>query len=298
MSTNMKMTDIDNAKLEEAMQAYVDEQVKEKLVQLVFALQDTKLFVPAMPAQKNGGFQPYVVKNSQGDLYMPAFTSIKKFPAGQKYMGMLKMPYKHCVSMLLDSPTLVQGIVLNPYADNLMLKTQMLELSRKAETMAKPKAYSVKTEDFHMVVRHNAEFRIIPEKLFSQKLEFVKSLSEETLCELYKKPYADVGQADKFPYKEDSFEMMELSIRDDLSILQITAPAQNLRQTNCRELYIAWNPLTEQMGYYTIEKGLESEGKKFYLNAFKEDGTWKKLEEAPADGNIISRVMELFGGES
>ena len=92
MSTNMKMTDIDNAKLEEAMQAYVDEQVKEKLVQLVFALQDTKLFVPAMPAQKNGGFQPYVVKNSQGDLYMPAFTSIKKFPAGQKYMGMLKMP--------------------------------------------------------------------------------------------------------------------------------------------------------------------------------------------------------------
>lgn len=297
---SIKMSDIDNTKLEEAMQAYMNEQVKDKLVQLVFALQNTKLFVPATLTQKKGGFQPYIMKNTEGDMYMPAFTSMKKFPQNQKYQGMLKMQYKQCVSMLLDHPTLVQGIVLNPFADNLMLKTQMLELSRKLEQNAKeqPKVYKIKTDDFRMITRHTVEFRQIPEKLFAQKTEFISSLSEDVLCELYKVPYTESGQEGQFPYTKDSFEMMELSIREDLSIIQIMAPSKYLYQTNCRELYIVWNPLTEQVGYYTIEKGLDSEEKKFYLDVFKEDGSWEKLEEAPAEGNVMNRIMELFGGES
>lgn len=296
-----KMNDIDNARLEEAMQVYMKDQDKEHLVQLAYAIQNTKLFVPAMAVQKQkqGGFQPYIVKNGDGDMYMPAFTSMKKFPNNQKYQAMLKIQYKQCVSMLLDNPTLVQGIVLNPYSDNLTLKSQMLELSRKVEQSEKaaPKAYSVKTDDFRMIVRHNVEFHKIPEKLFAQKLEFIRTLNEEMLCELYKEPYTEVGQEAQCPYTKDSFEMMELSIRDDLSIMQIIAPSKYLYQTNCRELYIVWNPLTEQIGYYVIEKGMDTEEIKFHLDAFKEDGTWEKLEAAPADGNVMNRVMELFGGE-
>ncbi len=91
--------------------------------------------------------------------------------------------------------------------------------------------------------------------------------------------------------------MMELSVRDDLSIIQIIAPSKFLYQTNCRELYIVWNPLTEQIGYYVIEKGLDTEEVKFHLDRIKEDGSCEKLEEAPADGNVMNRVMELFGGE-
>lgn len=296
---SIKMNDIDNTKLEEAMQVYMKDQDKENLIKLVYAIQETKLFVPAMAVQKKGGFQPYIIKNAQGDLYMPAFTSMQKFPQTQRYQGMLKIQYKQCVSMLLDTPTLVQGIVLNPYTDNLMLKSQMLELSRKVEQSAKeaPKTFSVKTEDFRMIVRHNVEFHQIPEKLFAQKLEFIKNLNEETLCELYKAPYAEVGQDGQYPYTKDSFEIMELSIRDDLSIMQIIAPSKYLYQTNCRELYVVWNPQTEQVGYYVIEKGMDTEDIKFHLDAFKEDGSWEKLEEAPSDGNIMNRVMELFGGE-
>lgn len=295
------MNDIDNARLEEAMQVYMKDQDKEHLVQLAYAIQNTKLFVPAMAVQKQkqGGFQPYIVKNGDGDMYMPAFTSMKKFPNNQKYQAMLKIQYKQCVSMLLDNPTLVQGIVLNPYSDNLTLKSQMLELSRKVEQSEKaaPKAYSVKTDDFRMIVRHNVEFHKIPEKLFAQKLEFIRTLNEETLCELYKEPYTEVGQEAQYPYTKDSFEMMELSIREDLSIMQISAPSKYLYQTNCRELYIVWNPLTEQIGYYVIEKGMDTEEIKFHLDVFKEDGTWEKLEAAPAEGNVMNRVMELFGGE-
>lgn len=295
------MNDIDNARLEEAMQVYMKDQDKEHLVQLAYAIQNTKLFVPAMAVQKQkqGGFQPYIFKNGDGDMYMPAFTSMKKFPNNQKYQAMLKIQYKQCVSMLLDNPTLVQGIVLNPYSDNLTLKSQMLELSRKVEQSEKaaPKAYSVKTDDFRMIVRHNVEFHKIPEKLFAQKLEFIRTLNEEMLCELYKEPYTEVGQEAQYPYTKDSFEMMELSIREDLSIMQIIAPSKYLYQTNCRELYIVWNPQTEQIGYYVIEKGMDTEEIKFHLDAFKEDGTWEKLEAAPADGNVMNRVMELFGGE-
>lgn len=295
---SIKMNDIDNAKLEEAMQVYMEGQDRENLIKLVYAIQEAKLFVPAMAAQKKAGFQPYIIKNAQGDMYMPAFTSMKKFPQNQKYQGMLKIQYKQCVSMLLDHPTLVQGIALNPFSDNLMLKTQMLELSRKVEQSAKdaPKAYSVKTDDFRMVVRYNVEFYKIPEKLYAEKMEFIRSLSEEVLCGLYKEPYIEVGQEKQYPYTKDSFEMMELSIRDDLSIIQIIAPAAYLYQTNCKELYIVWNPLTEQVGYYAIEKGMDTEEVKFHLAVVREDGTKEKLEEAPAEGNVMNRVMELFGG--
>ncbi len=296
---SVKMTDIDNTRLEEAMQVYMKDQNKETLVQLVYAIQETKLFVPAMAVEKKGGFQPYIIKNSEGDLYMPAFTGMKKFPQNQKYQGMLKIQYKQCVAMLLDHPTLVQGIALNPFSDNLMLKSQMLELSRKVEQSAKeqPKAYKVKTDDFRMIVRHNVEFHKIPQRLFEQKLEFIRGISEETLCTLYQEPYTEVGQEKNYPYTKDDFEMMELSIRDDLSIMQILPPSQYLYQTNCRELYIAWNPLTEQVGYYVIEKGLDTEEVKFHLDVFKEDGTWEQREAAPLDGNVMNRVMELFGGE-
>lgn len=296
---SVKMTDIDNTRLEEAMQVYMKDQNKETLVQLVYAIQETKLFVPAMAVEKKGGFQPYIIKNSEGDLYMPAFTGMKKFPQNQKYQGMLKIQYKQCVAMLLDHPTLVQGIALNPFSDNLMLKSQMLELSRKVEQSAKeqPKAYKVKTDDFRMIVRHNVEFHKIPQRLFEQKLEFIRGISEETLCTLYQEPYTEVGQEKNYPYTKDDFEMMELSIRDDLSIMQILPPSQYLYQTNCRELYIVWNPLTEQVGYYVIEKGLDSEAVDFHLDVFQEDGTWEKREAAPSDGNVMNRVMELFGGE-
>lgn len=298
---NVKMNDIDNKKLEDAMQVYIDGQEKENLVKLVFALQDTKLFVPAMAVPKKGGFQPYIVKNQQGDMYMPAYTSIKKFPEGQAYQGILKVQYKQCVSMLLDNPTLVQGIALNPYSDNLMLKTQMLELSRQVEKQAQqakaaPKAYQVKETDFRMIVRNNAEFHKIPERLFSQKMEFIQGISGEALCELYKVPYAEVGQESKFPYTEDSFEIMELNIREDLKIIQVMAPSQYLYQTNCRELYIVCNPQDGRIGYYVIEKGLDKEGGKFFLDEVMEDGTRKKLEEAPPEGTVMNRVMELFGG--
>ncbi len=292
---SVKMTDIDNKGLEAAMQGYIENQDKDHLLRLVFALKDARLFVPAMA--KKGGFQPYVVKNQAGDMYMPVFTSIKKFPKDEKYQGMLKMQYKQCASMLLDNPTLVQGIALNPYTDSLMLKTQMLELARKVDTHLKehpPKAYTVKTDDFRMVMRHNVEFHLIPKKLYEEKMDFINSLTEEELCRLYKIPFEQAGQAKIFTYTKDSFDIMELNVREDLNMMQIATPSEFLYKTNCREVYIVWNPQTGRIAYYMIEKGTDPEGKQFLLDVAKDDGTWESLEDAPAEGAVMNRVMELF----
>ena len=100
-----RMPDIDNTKLEEVMASYAEKQDKERLSQLVFALKDTELFIPTMIKPNNEGLKPYIIKNPEGDLYMPSFTSIKKIPLDQKYQGMLKMKYMQCVSLLLDKPS-------------------------------------------------------------------------------------------------------------------------------------------------------------------------------------------------
>lgn len=57
-----------------------------------------------------------------------------------------------------------------------------------------------------------------------------------------------------------------------------------------------WNPLTDQVGYYAVEKGLDTEEVQFHLSVVREDGSKEKLEEAPSDGNVMNRIMELFGG--
>lgn len=297
---NIKMNDIDNSKLEAAMKAYAQDPDKDNLVKLVMAIKDTKLFVPARAIPEKGGFQPYVIKNQEGEMYMPAFTAQAKLPKDQKYQGVLKLAYKQCASMLLDNPTLVQGIALNPFSENLLLKVQMLELTRKVERhemevrQQKPKAMQIKADDFRMVTRHNTEFHEIPEKLYAGKREFIESLSEDVLCELYREPYVQMGQAGHYSFTRDSFEIMDLNIRDDLNVIQIVAPAQYLYRTNCRELYIVWNPQTERICYYVIAKGAKDEKDGFYLDVVKEDGSWEQLEDAPAEGSIINRVMELF----
>ncbi len=292
---SIKMNDIDNTKLEQAMQAYISQQDKENLMKLVLALQGAQLFVPAMAVPQEKSFQPYVLRNKEGILYMPAFTCQAKLAEGRRYQGALKLHYRQCVSMLLDHPTMIEGIALNPHTDNLMLKTQMLELSRKMEQEApQMKTASIKLDDFRKIMRHDVEFHLIPKILYEKKLEFLDTLSGETLCELYKKPYTAMKQEQHYNHTKDDFEIMELNIKDELNIMQIMLPSKYLFQTNCREIYIAWNPKTERVGYYMLEKGTDQEEEQFFLDIVKEDGSCEKLEDAPSEGNVLNRIMELF----
>ena len=43
-----------------------------------------------------------------------------------------------------------------------------------------------------------------------------------------------------------------------------------------------------------MEKSAEPQEKLFHLISVKEDNTWEKLEDAPSEGNVMNRVMELF----
>jgi len=290
--------DIDNTKLEQAVHAFVQEPGEEKFVSIVNEIRNTALFVPAMAVPEKGGYQPYVMKNPQGDMFMPAYTAEDKFPDRQSYQTMVRLPYGQCVSMLLDQETPVKGILLNPGTeDSLFLKKEMLELGRQIERdgqKANPQIVTLKADDFYMVTRHVAEFHQIPAKLYEGKVEFIKSLSKEKLCELYKQPYIELEQEGRFPYTKDDFDLMELNISDDLHMVQVTAPTKKLVQTTCREMYYVWNPKTEKVGCYGIEKGAGPDQPEFFLDEMKEDGDYEQLEEAPSEGNVLSRVMELF----
>lgn len=296
MST--QKNDIDNTKLELAVHEFLQAPGEEKFVAIVNEIKDTVLFVPAMAVPEKGGYQPYVMKNPEGEMFMPAYTAEDKFPDKESYETMLKLSYQQCVSMLIDQETPVKGILLNPAAEgSLILKKEMLELSRQVERdgqKANPHMVTLKMEDFHMVTRHVAEFHQIPAKLYEEKAEFIQSLSKEKLCELYKVPYIELEQEERFPYTEDDFEMMELNISDNLYMVQVTAPAKNLVKTTCRELYYVWNPNTQKVGCYGIEKSSEPDQPEYFLDEIKEAGDYEQLEEAPSEGNVINRVIELF----
>lgn len=289
----------ENKKLELAVNDFLQAPGEEKFKAVVNEIKDKALFVPAMEVPEKGGYQPYVMKNPEGEMFMPAYTAEDKFPDQETYETMLKLPYQQCVSMLIDHETPVKGILLNPAAEgSLLLKKKMLELSRQIERdeqqAANPNLVTLKIEDFHMVTRHVAEFHQIPAKLYEEKEEFIRGLSKEKLCELYKNPYIELEQEGRFPYTEDDFEMMELNISDDLYMVQVTAPAKNLVKTTCREIYYVCNPNTQKVGCYGIEKGSDPGQPEYFLDEIKEGGEYEQLEEAPSEGNVINRVIELF----
>ncbi len=292
---DIRENDIDDAKLLECMHTYIADPTRETLLGLVMELKEMDVFVPVMINQKKQRIQPYVIKNKEEEMYVPAFTSVSKFPEDQSYEGMQKLKYKQCVSMLLESGDVVQGLVLNPYSDNLMIKKQMLELSNQIEQeMPKFQTTTIKLDDFRMITRYNVEFRKIPGELFGKKLEFIKGLSAETLCDMYRHPYTEVNQEEHFEFTADDFDIMELDVREDMNIMQIMLPSKHLFQTNCREMYIVWNPQTEWICCYVVEKAADPQNGEFLLKEIRWDGSWVNLKEAPSEGNVMNYVMELF----
>lgn len=309
----------ETTKTEQLIKFYKEDPAKENLQALVHQMKKTTFFVPGMfpdtpeiqemkeQAKANPGQQvklpegtapiPAILTNSEGVMYFPIYTSIAQIPKEPKFDLIMNMPFKSCYTLALNEGMGTQGVVLNPFSDNLRFKKELLEIIRKEDEMiaAGAKQVQLTPQQFKTMMRQKAEFRDFPSRVYGEGAEFIQKLSDEKealVNEIYQKAFQ---QPNLYPYSESDFSVMALNISDELLLVRIDLPQVKEKAQLCYRIYVTLNPTNDEIHYFTIERGKEK-GQRNLGGVNKE---LKHVEHggAPVEGAEIQRIMDIIEQE-
>ena len=303
-------------KAEQLIQIYKEDMVKDNLRALLHQLQKTMFIIPAMlPKDVNKeelqkiavesgegvvklpeGTRPVpcILTNKDGATFFPVYTSQTHIPKEPKFDVLMNMPFKSCYTLALSESLKAEGIALNPFTDNLLLKRELLEAIRKddANAAAQGKQMKITPEQFKMMMRQRAEFHDLPLRAYQEGAAFVHQLSDERealINEIYKNAYQ---KPELYPYEESDFAVMSLNISEDLLLVRVDLPPVKVPAQLCYRIYITLNPKNEEIHYFTIENGREKGERN--LGGIDSEGKHVEYGEAPVEGAELQRVMDLL----
>lgn len=287
-----KMTmEITNDKLEEAIKEYAADRTKERLSTVLNLLRPTKLLVPAMLKAPNQP-TPCFLKNNNGEQFLVVYTSKAQIPEEPKSQAILSMPFPACNNIVVKPELKLTGMVINPFSDNLVLKTELVEKLHEADMKA-GQMHQVKmtAEQFNVFVKKQVEFGVLPKRLHTEGEEFVKLLCEEKeslVNQIFAETYKE---AKLYPHTEEDFSVMALDIAEDLTLIRVDLPEKGMAPTLCYRVYITFDPITKKTGYYTIE--MTQEKGVHQLGQILPNGKREDLGEAPVEGAELQKIMDL-----
>ena len=295
-----KMTmEITNDRLEEAIKEYAAGRTKERLTTVLNLLRPTKLFVPAMLQAPDRPI-PCFLKNSNEEQFLVVYTSKEQIPEEPKSQAMLNMPFPACNNIVVKPELKLAGMVINPFSDNLVLKTELVQKLHEADEQAAKRAAQMKQvkmtpAQFQVFVKRQVEFGVLPKRLFTEKQEFMNKLCDEKEA-FINEIFAGVFKEPKLnPYTENDYSVMALDIAEDLTLVRVDLPEKGLVPPLCYRIYLTINPKTGKAGYYTIEMSKEKDVR--MLGEFLEDGKHIDHGVAPVEGAELQKIMDLARGE-
>lgn len=291
-----KMTmEITNDRLEQAIKEYAAERTKEKLSEVLNLLRPTKLFVPAMLKAPDQPI-PCFLKNNDGQQFLAVYTSKAQIPEEPKSQALLSMPFPACNSLVAKQEANLSGMVINPFSDNLILKTELVKKLHEADQKApQMKQIKLTPEQFQLFARKQAEFLVIPKRLFTEGETFVNTLCDEREA-FVNRLFADAyKEARLYPFSESDYSVMALDIAEDLTLIRIDLPEQKLAPPLCFRIYITFNPQTKKAGYYTIEMTAEKNTR--LLGEVLPDGKHTDHGNAPVESAELQQIIDIVKGE-
>lgn len=299
------------AKINECKKA----QSNEALNDLIKHLVTCRVLIPAAMNSENKP-APKLVKTNEGDTYLGIYTDKDQVPVDQRKSIFLNLPYLAANKLSINPDDKIQGIVINPFTDNFILKRPLLERIEEIEVVRKNAVNNAKareaalaqfgeitTDDngnkllkmnekqYTQFERTEFEVGFIPQRLFANPKEFVDNLSakkEEFIDQLFEESYRNKRM---YPYLPEDFSVMPLSISDDFTIIRVDMPGSDLIFGNAYRLYIAYNKSTELIRYFRIIKGKEKD--EVLLEEIRSDKKIFNLGAAPVEGTELSKITEL-----
>lgn len=293
--------DVKNEKLEELVKQYTDEKNADNLNALIEELRKCRLLVPANINEEKKPV-PCMLNSKDKGMYFPVYTALKQIPQSPRSEAIINMPYLAVNEMTAQQQENLGGVAINPFTDNLIFKMPLVlriqEVEKKRRELAKQggepkkKTLQLTPEQYLQFERRQFEFGFLPKRFFEQGQAFMDELcekKEEYIDRLFEEAYQEKR---RYPYLPEDFSVMVMNIAEDLLIVRVDLPAQDMVAPSCLRIYLAWNEVAGSGRYLTIETVKDSKERK--LGELTLD--WKKVDHgvAPVEGAELQYVIDLL----
>ena len=293
--------DVKNEKLEELVKQYTDEKNADNLNALIEELRKCRLLVPANINEEKKPV-PCMLNSKDKGMYFPVYTALKQIPQSPRSEAIIKMPYLAVNEMTAQQQENLGGVAINPFTDNLIFKMPLVlriqEVEKKRRELAKQggepkkKTLQLTPEQYLQFERRQFEFGFLPKRFFEQGQTFMDELcekKEEYIDQLFEEAYQEKR---RYPYLPEDFSVMVMNIAEDLLIVRVDLPAQDMAAPSCLRIYLAWNEVAGSGRYLTIETVKDAKERK--LGELTLD--WKKVDHgvAPVEGAELQYVIDLL----
>lgn len=293
--------DVKNEKLEELVKQYTDEKNADNLNALIEELRKCRLLVPANINEEKKPV-PCMLNSKDKGMYFPVYTALKQIPQSPRSEAIINMPYLAVNEMTAQQQENLGGVAINPFTDNLIFKMPLVlriqEVEKKRRELAKQggepkkKTLQLTQEQYLQFERRQFEFGFLPKRFFEQGQAFMDELcekKEEYIDQLFEEAYQEKR---RYPYLPEDFSVMVMNIAEDLLIVRVDLPAQDMAAPSCLRIYLAWNEVAGSGRYLTIETVKDSKERK--LGELTLD--WKKVDHgvAPVEGAELQYVIDLL----
>lgn len=290
--------DVKNPEVEALMKAYAGEKTPENLNSLIERMRGARMLVPANLNEKKQPV-PCLIKNPEGELYLPVYTCREQIPKEPKSAVVINMPYLAVNQIAAKADSNAAGIVINPFTDNLVFKSPLIAKIEEVEQMrasgvVQKKTMQLTPEQYMQFERKQFEFGFLPKRFFEQGKEMLDVLCErreEYIDELFEEAYQ---QKRMYPYLPEDFSVMVMSITEDLLVVRLDLPNKDMGVPSCWRVYLSWNNESGTGRYFTIEKTKERSANLLGEIA----GDWKHIDygTAPVEGAELQKVLALIQG--
>ena len=293
--------DVKNEKLEELVKQYTDEKNADNLNALIEELRKCRLLVPANINEEKKPV-PCMLNSKDKGMYFPVYTALKQIPQSPRSEAIINMPYLAVNEMTAQQQENLGGVAINPFTDNLIFKMPLVlriqEVEKKRRELAKQggepkkKTLQLTPEQYLQFERRQFEFGFLPKRFFEQGQAFMDELcekKEEYIDQLFEEAYQEKR---RYPYLPEDFSVMVMNIAEDLLIVRVDLPAQDMAAPSCLRIYLAWTEVAGSGRYLTIETVKDSKERK--LGELTLD--WKKVDHgvAPVEGAELQYVIDLL----
>ena len=293
--------DVKNEKLEELVKQYTDEKNADNLNALIEELRKCRLLVPANIDEEKKPV-PCMLNSKDKGMYFPVYTALKQIPQSPRSEAIINMPYLAVNEMTAQQQENLGGVAINPFTDNLIFKMPLVlriqEVEKKRRELAKQggepkkKTLQLTPEQYLQFERRQFEFGFLPKRFFEQGQAFMDELCEKKegyIDQLFEEAYQEKR---RYPYLPEDFSVMVMNIAEDLLIVRVDLPAQDMAAPSCLRIYLAWNEVAGSGRYLTIETVKDSKERK--LGELTLD--WKKVDHgvAPVEGAELQYVIDLL----
>ncbi len=299
---------IDNSALEALLDTFAKERNKESYAKVMEALEKTTVFVPILmpegldPAEmeklKSGAgtkvsgtakITPCLLKKDTGEQVLPIFSSKQQATETRKSPAVLALPFFKCVDLVMTNKDKIQGIVLNPFAQNMFIGMQMLEVAEKRSKLAQAPKVQLTAEQFHQLADRRICLEMLPAFLFEKGREGLDRLQHEE-GQFLLSQYQSVYPAQiKVPYRADDFSLLTLNITEDIQVTRLDMPERKGAVDACRRVYAVWDKTNEALSYYTVEATKDG----LQIGQVDAERKHALLEPLPENGVEIERIVSL-----